>query len=421
MSFRRRQHNATLLPDGTILVTGGTQGGGGIDNGFNDLTPGEPVHEAELWDPVTETWTVLAAESMDRCYHSTAILLPDGTVLSAGGGEYNPGGQPIEKKDVHTDGQVFRPPYLFRGERPQITLAPDKTDYNATFTIKVAGPAPARITALKPISVTHAMDANQRFLELSFKLNGDTATVTVTARRDDYPPGHYMLFALSPDGVPSIAHMLRIGDALQPKRIAKGKTKGAAKTLHLASGLGPRDREIEAKSTGTPVTVGLTSRCPYGLAACWGGALQTLKSLDGVDQVKEIANASDSTAELFLQTSGLPNLDVWTRQISAMAGGGYDFRGVEVTLTGTVRPQGDYLILSGPSSTWTVKLDPLAKAAKVQWDWATHAPAPATADEAAAYQHLADQVKTDGERKARVTGPLNNEGGGWQLAVRQVA
>ena len=185
--------------------------------------------------------------------------------------------------------------------------------------------------------------------------------------------------------------------------------------------LGRRDREIEAKSTGTLVTVGLTSRCPYGRAACWGGTLQTLKSLDGVEEVKEIANASDSTAELFLQTSGLPNLDVWIRQISRMAGGGYDFRGVEVTLTGTVRPQGDYLILSGPSSTWTVKLDPLSKAAKVQWDWATQAPAAPTAEETVAYQHLADQVKAGGERKAQVTGPLNNDGGECQLAVRQIA
>jgi len=66
MKFRRRQHNATVLPDGTVLVTGGTQGGGGPNNGFNDLAPGQPVHIAELWNPATGTWAQLAAETVDR-------------------------------------------------------------------------------------------------------------------------------------------------------------------------------------------------------------------------------------------------------------------------------------------------------------------------------------------------------------------
>ena len=90
MNFPRRQHNATILPDGTVLVTGGTRGGGapGTAEAFNDLDPGQPVHIAELWDPKTGQWTELAAEKTDRCYHSTAVLLPDGRVLSAGSGEF---------------------------------------------------------------------------------------------------------------------------------------------------------------------------------------------------------------------------------------------------------------------------------------------------------------------------------------------
>jgi hypothetical protein len=102
--------------------------------------------------------------------------------------------------------------------------------------------------------------------------------------------------------------------------------------IHLAEGLTARDEKVEAASTGTRVTLGLTSRCPYGLAACWGGAYQTLKTLDGVAVVKAVANAKDSTAELFLSTNGLPNLDVWQRQFSAMAkhacpvDGGCDFK-----------------------------------------------------------------------------------------------
>src|SRR5216683_685366 len=77
MHFRRRQHNATLPPDGTVPVTGGTQGGGGPTNGFNDVPANQPVHAAELGDPASQEWTLLAAEEVDRCYHSTAVLLPD--------------------------------------------------------------------------------------------------------------------------------------------------------------------------------------------------------------------------------------------------------------------------------------------------------------------------------------------------------
>ena len=116
MNFPRRQHNATILPDGTVLVNGGTRGGGdpGTAEAFNDLDPGQPVHIAELWDPKTGQWTELAAENTDRCYHSTAVLLPDGRVLSAGSGEFilNEGTpQQVENdpQDSHTDAQLFSP------------------------------------------------------------------------------------------------------------------------------------------------------------------------------------------------------------------------------------------------------------------------------------------------------------------------
>ena len=70
----RRQHNATLLPDGTVLVTGGSNA-----PGFNNQAGA--VHTAELWNPATETWTTLASSTQYRGYHSTALLLPDGRVL----------------------------------------------------------------------------------------------------------------------------------------------------------------------------------------------------------------------------------------------------------------------------------------------------------------------------------------------------
>lgn len=415
---RRRQHNATLLPDGTILVTGGTQGGGGIDKGFNDLSEGEAVREAELWDPSTGTWTLLAGEATDRCYHSTAILLPDATVLSAGGGEYNPGGQPIKASDVHPDGQIFHPPYLFRGARPVIEDAPAEAEYGAEIAVRLSGPAPARMTAVKLGSVTHSLDANQRLIELTFDVDGDDATVTIPANRDDYPPGFYMLFALSRDGVPSVARMIRIGGAVPQAPAAPVAVPGAT-ALHLGGGLAARDREIEATSTGTRVVLGLTSRCPY--AGCWGGALQTLKALKGIDVAKNVANAAEMTASVFLDGHGLPDVQAWEATFRAMANGSYDLRGVEVTVAGSVATVGGALVMSGPGSSWSVLLEPLGTTDKIQWDRAAMAPAAASAAERDAYGDVAARVGLGGPLRVVVTGPLRQVGGAWHLHVRMAS
>jgi galactose oxidase len=85
---------------------------------------------------------VLAAESVDRCYHATAVLLPDATVLSAGSGEFRP--TPTtenDPKDSHRDGQVFSPPYLFKGVRPVITSAPSSVFYGQAFSVGTPQPA----------------------------------------------------------------------------------------------------------------------------------------------------------------------------------------------------------------------------------------------------------------------------------------
>lgn len=167
MHFPRRQHNATILADGTVLVTGGTKG-----PGFNDLSPGKPVHVAELWDPVTEAWTELAAE-VDRCYHGTAVLLPDGTVLSAGSGEFAVDGGPNDANDSHRNAQVFHPPYLFQGPRPEIASAHTEIDYGKPFSLEITGPEVGRVTWVRLASVTHSFDQNQRINFLEFTDHAD--------------------------------------------------------------------------------------------------------------------------------------------------------------------------------------------------------------------------------------------------------
>jgi galactose oxidase len=206
MHFPRRRHSATILADGSVLVTGGTSG-----PGFNNLSPGRPVHVAESWDPVTEKWSKLAAEDVDRCYHSTAVLLPDATVLSAGGGEFVVGGESNDPRDSHRTAQIFHPPYLFRGPRPQIEAAPEAINYGESFSLEVRGPDVAKITWIGLPSVTHAADHSQRINILDFRRSSGGVTVTAPGRPEICPPGHYMLFVLSAAGVPSVARIMHIG------------------------------------------------------------------------------------------------------------------------------------------------------------------------------------------------------------------
>ena len=86
------------------------------------------VYTAELWDPATGEWTTLDAMQVTRQYHSSALLLPNGRVLSAGGGIC---GDCNRVGYLNKNAEVFTPPYLFKADgsgelapRPRITSAP---------------------------------------------------------------------------------------------------------------------------------------------------------------------------------------------------------------------------------------------------------------------------------------------------------
>ena len=149
MAFARRQLNATILPDGQVLVTGGTSG-----PGFND--PTAPVFAAEMWNPATENWTTMASAQITRIYHSTALLLPDGRILSMGGNDF-------------PQTEIYEPPYLFKGTRPAIDPTPATVNYGQSFFVQTPDAAGVtQVTWIRLSSVTHAFNMDQRFSRLSF-------------------------------------------------------------------------------------------------------------------------------------------------------------------------------------------------------------------------------------------------------------
>jgi galactose oxidase len=199
MSVARRQHNTTLLPDGTVLVTGGSSGAG-----FNNSKGA--VYLTELYDPATNTWSALANSSAFRGYHSTTVLLPDGRVLSAGG------------RAVHS-AQVFSPPYLFKGPRPTIASAPDVLTPGTRFFVSTPESGEIqKVTLIAMGSVTHAFDQNQRLLTLNFAQAGGGLSVNAPVSNIAAPPGPYMLFLVNAQGVPSVAKIVRV-EAVRPKGV----------------------------------------------------------------------------------------------------------------------------------------------------------------------------------------------------------
>jgi galactose oxidase len=197
MAFARRHMNATILPTGQVLVTGGTSG-----TEFSDES--RAVHAAEMWNPATGSWRTLASNAVSRAYHSTSVLLKDGRVLHTGSGH-------AAGAIDHYDAEIFSPPYLFQGARPKISSAPSAVGYGQAFFVGTADPAAiSRVTWLRLGSVTHAFDMNQRFNELSFTRTTDGLTVNAPGSRNLAPPGHYMLFILNQKGVPSTARVVRI-------------------------------------------------------------------------------------------------------------------------------------------------------------------------------------------------------------------
>jgi len=434
MNFPRRQHNATILPDGTVLVTGGTRGGGapGTAEAFNDLDPGQPVHIAELWDPKTGQWTMLAAENTDRCYHSTAVLLPDGRVLSAGSGEFilNEGTpQQVANKpqDTHYDAQLFSPPYLFKGPQPEITSAPDSLNYGETFQIGTAQPEQiAAISLIRLSSVTHSFNAGQRINFLVPQVAGGNLTATAPPNANVCPPGHYMLFILNSQGVPSVAKIIQISApvaaqpeavAAQPEAVAVGASAPARQAAKDAFAL---RATVRAAASGTRVVAGITGICPYGIAACWGGANEALRSLEGVQYVDPIPDGDRSTATVYLEDDGLPALDHWDDQFRRMVHQTYELRGVEVTLTGAIEARDDVFVLGGEGRRPPVELVPLDPGGKIQWDPAAQGPQAAEPAEAGAYDTLTRTAGAVGARPLTVTGPLHQTQAGYRLQVRLV-
>ncbi|HET7250020.1 MAG TPA: Ig-like domain-containing protein, partial [Gemmatimonadales bacterium] len=195
MQYARWNLNVTVLPDGQVVATGGVSG--------NRADPSLAVTAAEMWNPATGLWTTMAsAAQLLRGYHSTSLLLPDGRVLHAGGGD---GASTPDNLNY----QIYSPPYLFKGARPSVTAVNGSVGYGAVLNVQTPDAASiTKVTLIRFGSVTHAFDQAQLLVSLSFSQVTGGISVTLPASGNIAPPGPYMLFLVNGNGVPSIGRIL---------------------------------------------------------------------------------------------------------------------------------------------------------------------------------------------------------------------
>jgi len=218
MKVARAFSNSVLLPDGKVALVGGGTGEDSRRQYYRwELTPEHK--RIEIYDPATGGFTLGNAQAEGRTYHSTALLLPDGRVLSAGddiNGSTGPG------TGARTDtAEIWSPPYLFNADgtaadRPQLLSAPQTIEYGQPFTAGAAGDI-QRAVLIAPGSTTHNTDMSQRAVPLAEPGHiEDAVELMAPARADLAPPGYYMLFLINPQGVPSTARFVRLAEAPKP-------------------------------------------------------------------------------------------------------------------------------------------------------------------------------------------------------------
>jgi Domain of unknown function (DUF1929) len=204
-----------ILPDKTVLVIGGKTGKKGHlhDSSHMDHNHTHPhdiehhpdaVLEPELFTPNDRKWNPMADMKVDRLYHSNALLLPDGRVMTAGSNPH----RTINELRI----EIFRPPYLFKGDRPVITGYPKTISYGKTFELESTQSRDITDVALIRSTVTtHCVNTEQRYVGLKFSSkDSDPLTVFVPSNKNLLPPGYYLLFVLNKDRVPSIAPFVQV-------------------------------------------------------------------------------------------------------------------------------------------------------------------------------------------------------------------
>src|SRR5919106_1800642 len=233
MNYARKHLNPVILPTGQIGIFGG-----------NRIGSREPVLNPEVFDPVSETWTLWPAASVGRMYHGIALLLQDGRVWTAG---TTPN---ATTKEIRVE--IFNPWDTFE-TRPTISSDPTGGAYGGTITIPTPDAANiTKVSLVRVSSTTHHYNTDQRLIWLQI-VSTTSSSVTVSAPINNRlaPPGYYLVHVLNSAGVPSVGRFIRIPGS------ADAPSDTTAPTISITS---PANGDtISGPSTGVTVNVAGTA------------------------------------------------------------------------------------------------------------------------------------------------------------------
>ena len=255
MGFARAFHNTVTLPTGELIVIGGNSSG-------TQFTDANAVLAAEIWNPATDQWRTVASMSMARGYHSTALLLKDGRVISAGGGACGNG-----CSANHLDAQIYSPPYLFAADgsaapRPSITASPAIGQAGDAISVTATGTT-TKFSMVRIGATTHAMNTDQRYVPIPFTANGGGAyTLQLHSNPNVLIPGYYWIFAVDSAGGPSIGRtfqVLRNDGGLPLGLEAEAESAVLAGSFAVGSDTAARNGRYISVPSGAAVTTGPTS------------------------------------------------------------------------------------------------------------------------------------------------------------------
>ena len=206
MAQARVEMEATILPNGKVLIDGGSA---------KDEDAGTASMKAEIYDPATNSFSSAGSNAFPRLYHNVQLLLPDGTVALTGG---NP-----EQGVFENHIEIYQPSYLFNADgslatRPTIGAnAPASISYAGSFNVPTPDASTiGSVVLMKAGSVTHSFDMGQRYVGLSFTASSGNLTVSEPPNSNIAPPGYYMLFLVNKAGTPSLASWVKVSGAAAP-------------------------------------------------------------------------------------------------------------------------------------------------------------------------------------------------------------
>jgi hypothetical protein len=198
-----RYPEAVITPDDKVVIAGGSKGYRGEH--ASDL------FECHLYDPRTKRLLKLASPTVGRDYHSEALLLPDGRIITLGSNPLFSDKADTAPARFEQRIEIFSPPYLYHGSRPRIAGGPRQVDHGQTVLYSTPdADAIASARLLRPSAVTHVTDVQQRSIALKIAKQAGGVKVTIPASRGLVPPGWYMLFVADRRGTPSVARWIRV-------------------------------------------------------------------------------------------------------------------------------------------------------------------------------------------------------------------